>query len=181
MIRDRIAEDLGNMTRAKLKRDTCWMRSTRQYSFESAEQAGRCRIQPDLPALDREMKRSNQTFAAEGTTEEEAREEYRNCRAACPPRTGSRDDRRAGGGHHQRRGDRAGADHPCPSVPGPGAQGLRVLQEKSVGDPGDPRSAVRAEGHRPHRRTRQGHRCNDQPRRARQADPGRRGFRGSAA
>jgi trigger factor len=76
VIRDRIAEDLGNMTRAKLKRDMLDALD-KQYSFELPSKLVDAEFNQIWSALDREMKRSNQTFAAEGTTEEEAREEYR--------------------------------------------------------------------------------------------------------
>jgi trigger factor len=76
VIRDRIAEDLANMTRAKLKRDMLDALD-KQYSFELPSKLVDAEFNQIWSTLDREMKRNNQTFAAEGTTEEEAREEYR--------------------------------------------------------------------------------------------------------
>jgi trigger factor len=76
ILRDRIAEELGNMTHAKLKRDMLDALD-KQYSFELPTKLVDAEFNQIWSALEREMKRSNQTFAAEGTTEQEAREEYR--------------------------------------------------------------------------------------------------------
>jgi len=75
-IRDRITDDLANMTRAKLKRDMLDALD-KQYSFDLPGKLVDAEFEQIWTALDREMKRNNQSFAAEGTTEEEAREEYR--------------------------------------------------------------------------------------------------------
>ena len=76
LLRDRIAEDLANMTRAKLKRDILDAMD-KEYSFELPAKLVEAEFDQIWSTLEREMKRSNQTFEAEGTTEEEARREYR--------------------------------------------------------------------------------------------------------
>src|SRR5262245_29928155 len=76
VIRDRIAEDLGNMTRAKLKRDILDALD-KDYSFELPAKLVEAEFNQIWSALEREMKRGNQSFEAEGTTEEDARREYR--------------------------------------------------------------------------------------------------------
>ena len=76
LIRDRIGEDLGGMTNAKLKRDVLDALD-KQYSFELPAKLVEAEFNQIWSTLEREMKRNDQSFEAEGTTEEEARREYR--------------------------------------------------------------------------------------------------------
>ncbi|MGQ0485800.1 MAG: trigger factor [Hyphomicrobiales bacterium] len=76
MIRARLAEEFGRMTAMKLKRDVLDALDG-IYSFELPEKLVEAEFTGIWNALDAEMKRAAKSFADEGTTEEEARKEYR--------------------------------------------------------------------------------------------------------
>ncbi|MGE3829494.1 MAG: trigger factor [Parvibaculaceae bacterium] len=75
-VRDRLADEFGQMTRMKLKRDVLDALDT-AYSFELPEKLVDAEFAGIWNALAAEMKRSGKSFEDEGTTEEDARKEYR--------------------------------------------------------------------------------------------------------
>ena len=75
-VRDRLAEEFGQMTRMKLKRDVLDALD-QAYSFDLPEKLVEAEFAGIWNALSAEMKRSGKSFADEGTTEEDARKEYR--------------------------------------------------------------------------------------------------------
>jgi trigger factor len=76
MIKTRLAEEFGRMTAMKLKRDVLDALDA-IYSFELPEKLVEAEFNGIWNALNAEMKRAGKSFADEGTTEEEARKEYR--------------------------------------------------------------------------------------------------------
>lgn len=76
MIRERMGAEYGQMTAMKLKRDVLDALD-KQYSFELPEKLVEAEFNGIWNALSGEMNRSGKSFADEGTTEEDARKEYR--------------------------------------------------------------------------------------------------------
>ena len=76
MIRSRISNEYATMTGMKLKRDVLDALDS-LYSFELPERLVEAELGGIWNALANEMKKANKSFADEGTTEEEARKEYR--------------------------------------------------------------------------------------------------------
>ena len=76
MIKGRVAQDFGQMTAMKLKRDVLDALD-KLYSFDLPERLVEAEFTGIWNALSQEMSRSGKTFADEGTTEEDARKEYR--------------------------------------------------------------------------------------------------------
>lgn len=76
MIKGRVAAEFGQMTAMKLKRDVLDALD-KQYSFELPEKLVDAEFNGIWNALSQEMARAGKSFADEGTTEEEARKEYR--------------------------------------------------------------------------------------------------------
>ncbi len=75
-IRDRLDQEFGQMTRLKLKRDVLDALD-KTYSFELPERLVETEFNGIWHALETEMQRTGKSFADEGTTEEDARKEYR--------------------------------------------------------------------------------------------------------
>src|SRR4051794_14418548 len=75
-IRQRLANEFSEMSRMKLKRDVLDALD-KIYTFPLPERLVEGEFQGIWRALEAEMKRSGKTFADEGTTEEDARKEYR--------------------------------------------------------------------------------------------------------
>lgn len=76
MIRSRISQEYATMTGMKLKRDVLDALDN-LYSFELPERLVEAELGGIWNALANEMKKANKSFADEGTTEEDARKEYR--------------------------------------------------------------------------------------------------------
>lgn len=76
MIRSRAGDEFGQMTAMKLKRDVLDALDT-LYSFELPEKLVETEFSNIWKALGAEMKRANKSFSDEGTTEDDARKEYR--------------------------------------------------------------------------------------------------------
>ena len=76
MIKDRMGEEFAQMSNMKLKRDVLDALD-KEYSFELPEKLVEAEFNGIWNALSGEMTRSGKSFADEGTTEEEARKEYR--------------------------------------------------------------------------------------------------------
>jgi trigger factor len=76
MVKGRIAEEYSKMSQMKLKRDVLDALDG-LYSLDLPERLVEAEFQQIWTALTREMEREKQTFESEGTTEEEARREYR--------------------------------------------------------------------------------------------------------
>jgi trigger factor len=76
-VRDRLAEEFGQMTRMKLKRDVLDALD-KAYTFELPEKLVDAEFAGIWNALSAEMKRSGKNFEDEGTTEDDARKEYRS-------------------------------------------------------------------------------------------------------
>ncbi|MGH6853968.1 MAG: trigger factor, partial [Aestuariivirga sp.] len=76
MIKSRTAEEFGQMTAMKLKRDVLDALD-KLYGFELPEKLVDAEFNNIWKALTSEMKRAGKSFADEGTTEEDARKEYR--------------------------------------------------------------------------------------------------------
>jgi trigger factor len=76
MIKSRLAEEFGRMTAMKLKRDVLDALDG-LYSFELPEKLVEAEFTGIWNALDAEMKRAGKSFADEGTSEDDARKEYR--------------------------------------------------------------------------------------------------------
>ncbi len=76
MIRERMGAEYGQMTAMKLKRDVLDALD-KEYSFELPEKLVEAEFNGIWNALSGEMNRSGKSFADEGTTEEDARKEYR--------------------------------------------------------------------------------------------------------
>lgn len=76
MISTRLGSEFGRMTAMKLKRDVL-DELDKSYSFVLPEKLVTAEFDGIWNALTAEMKRSNRSFADEGTTEEDARKEYR--------------------------------------------------------------------------------------------------------
>ncbi len=77
MIRSRISNEYAAMTGMKLKRDVLDALDG-LYSFELPERLVEAELSGIWNALANEMKKANKSFADEGTTEEDARKEYRS-------------------------------------------------------------------------------------------------------
>lgn len=75
-VRNRLGQELGQMTSMKLKRDVLDALD-KLYTFELPEKLVEGEFNSIWSALETEMKRSGKSFADEGTTEEDARKEYR--------------------------------------------------------------------------------------------------------
>ncbi|MGE3875474.1 MAG: trigger factor, partial [Parvibaculaceae bacterium] len=75
-IKERLGQEFGQMTRLKLKRDVLDALD-KTYSFELPEKLVETEFNGIWSALENEMQRTGKSFADEGTTEEEARKEYR--------------------------------------------------------------------------------------------------------
>jgi len=75
MIRSRAGDEFSQMTAMKLKRDVLDALD-KLYSFDLPEKLVETEFNNIWNALTAEMKRSNKSFADEGTTEEDARKEY---------------------------------------------------------------------------------------------------------
>jgi trigger factor len=75
-IRARLGEEFGQMTRLKLKRDVLDALDE-TYSFDLPEKLVDSEFKGIWNALEMEMQRTGKSYADEGTTEEEARKEYR--------------------------------------------------------------------------------------------------------
>ena len=75
-VRERLADEFGQMTRMKLKRDVLDALD-KAYVFELPEKLVDAEFAGIWNALSAEMKRSGKSFEDEGTTEEDARKEYR--------------------------------------------------------------------------------------------------------
>jgi trigger factor len=75
-MRERLSRETAQMTAMKLKRDVLDAFED-IYKFELPEKLVNGELQVIWNALESEMKRTGKTFADEGTTEEEARKEYR--------------------------------------------------------------------------------------------------------
>lgn len=76
MIKDRMGAEFAQMTAMKLKRDVLDALD-KEYSFELPEKLVEAEFNGIWNALTGEMSRSGKSFADEGTTEEDARKEYR--------------------------------------------------------------------------------------------------------
>lgn len=76
MIKARLGEEFGRMTVMKLKRDVLDALDG-IYSFELPEKLVEAEFNGIWNALNAEMKRAGKSFADEGTSEEDARKEYR--------------------------------------------------------------------------------------------------------
>lgn len=76
-VRQRIGAEFAQMTAMKLKRDVL-DKLDESYSFELPQRLVDAEFDQIWRALLNEMKRTNKTFADEGTTEEDARNEYRS-------------------------------------------------------------------------------------------------------
>jgi trigger factor len=75
-IKERVGQEFGQMTAMKLKRDVLDALD-KLYSFELPERLVDAEFNGIWNALSQEMARSKKSFADEGTTEEDARKEYR--------------------------------------------------------------------------------------------------------
>ena len=75
-IRERLAREFSQMSGMKLKRDVLDALD-KIYTFPLPERLVESEFSGIWSALESEMKRSNKSFADEGTTEEDARKEYR--------------------------------------------------------------------------------------------------------
>jgi len=76
MIKTRLGDEFGRMTAMKLKRDVLDALDA-IYSFELPEKLVEAEFNGIWKALNAEMQRAGKSFADEGTTEEDARKEYR--------------------------------------------------------------------------------------------------------
>ncbi len=76
MIRTRVAQEFGQMTAMKLKRDVLDALD-KLYSFELPEKLVESELAGIWSALTEQMTKAAKTFADEGTTEEDTRKEYR--------------------------------------------------------------------------------------------------------
>ena len=76
MIKERMGAEFAQMSAMKLKRDVLDALD-KEYSFELPEKLVEAEFNGIWNALQGEMTRSGKSFADEGTTEEEARKEYR--------------------------------------------------------------------------------------------------------
>jgi trigger factor len=76
MIRERVTAEFGQMTGMKLKRDVLDALD-KMYAFELPEKLVEAEFNGIWNALSREMEKAKKSFADEGTTEEDARKEYR--------------------------------------------------------------------------------------------------------
>ena len=76
MIKDRMGAEYAQMSAMKLKRDVLDALD-KEYSFELPEKLVEAEFNGIWNALTGEMNRSGKSFADEGTTEEDARKEYR--------------------------------------------------------------------------------------------------------
>jgi trigger factor len=76
MVRERMGAEYAQMTAMKLKRDVLDALD-KEYSFELPEKLVEAEFNGIWNALSGEMTRSGKSFADEGTTEEDARKEYR--------------------------------------------------------------------------------------------------------
>ena len=76
MIKSRVAQEFGQMTAMKLKRDVLDSLD-KLYSFELPEKLVESEFNGIWKALSEEMKRASKSFADEGTTEDDAKTEYR--------------------------------------------------------------------------------------------------------
>ena len=76
VIRQRIGQEFSQMTAMKLKRDVLDALD-KIYSFDLPERLVETEFNGIWNALEQEMRRTGKSFADEGTTEEEARKEYR--------------------------------------------------------------------------------------------------------
>jgi trigger factor len=76
MIKERSAAEFGQMTAMKLKRDVLDALD-KLYSFPLPEKLVESEFNGIWHALENEMKRAGKSFADEGTTEEDSRNEYR--------------------------------------------------------------------------------------------------------
>ncbi|MFL5260739.1 MAG: trigger factor [Hyphomicrobiales bacterium] len=75
-VRQRLEHEFANMSRMKLKRDVLDALD-KVYTFALPERLVEGEFSGIWNALEAEMKRGNKSFADEGTTEEDARKEYR--------------------------------------------------------------------------------------------------------
>jgi trigger factor len=75
-IRGRLDQEFGQMTRLKLKRDVLDALD-KAYSFDLPEKLVETEFNGIWNALETEMQRTGKSYADEGTTEEDARKEYR--------------------------------------------------------------------------------------------------------
>jgi trigger factor len=75
-IKERVGQEFGQMTAMKLKRDVLDALD-KLYSFELPERLVDAEFNGIWNALSQEMARAKKSFADEGTTEEDARKEYR--------------------------------------------------------------------------------------------------------
>jgi trigger factor len=75
-VQARIAAEFANMTAMKLKRDVL-DKLDAEYNFDLPQRLVDAEFDQIWSALQREMQQSGKAFADEGTTEEEARKEYR--------------------------------------------------------------------------------------------------------
>jgi trigger factor len=75
-VRERLGQEFAQMTRLKLKRDVLDALD-KTYSFELPEKLVEAEFKGIWNALETEMQRTGKSFADEGTTEEDARKEYR--------------------------------------------------------------------------------------------------------
>jgi len=76
MIRDRVKAEFGQMTAMKLKRDVLDALD-KLYAFELPERLVEAEFNGIWNALTREMEKAKKSFADEGTTEDDAKKEYR--------------------------------------------------------------------------------------------------------
>lgn len=76
MVKERMGAEFAQMTAMKLKRDVLDALD-KEYTFELPEKLVDAEFRGIWNALTGEMNRSGKTFADEGTTEEDARKEYR--------------------------------------------------------------------------------------------------------
>ena len=76
MIKGRVTAEFGQMTGMKLKRDVLDALD-KLYSFELPEKLVEAEFNGIWNALTREMEKAKKSFADEGTTEEDAKKEYR--------------------------------------------------------------------------------------------------------